>query len=175
MALGFTRYLNNRLNDALKSYRTALHQAQNVKQRGLASLYMARLYFTAKKFKTARTWYRKAFEYDPNFLMTALVEGAAARILEPDDRIETIVSTIKEDFKECGKEAQYRYWYALALTLTPLAPEWAAATFGMGVKSDKAGGAKQNRQRVLAELLWLNARHVDALLEIVQNEYPWLR
>lgn len=178
--LGFTDYLMNDLNAALRHFRGALSQAaarnpaQTAKQRGLASLYMARLYFTAKQFETARTWYKKAFEYDPNFIMPALVEGAAARLLAPDHDIETIVKTIKADFKECGQAAQHLYWYALALTLTPLDAEWASATFGMGVKLDKAGGAQRDCKRVLATLRWLNARHVDALLALVKPEYSWL-
>ena len=172
--LGFMRYLKNDMAAAHESFEAALAQAKTKKQRGLASLYIARLYFTEKQFTTARAWYRKAFEYDSNFMMTALVEGAAARLLAPDKDIETIVKTMKADFKECGQAAQHLYWYALALTLTPLHAEWAAATFGMGVKSDKAGGAKHDRQRVLATLRWLNARHVDALIALVKPEYDWL-
>ncbi len=174
--LGFMRYLKNDMAAAHESFEAALAQAKTDKQRGLASLYIARFYFTEKQFTTARAWYRKAFEYDSNFMMTALVEGAAARLLAPDKDIETIVKTMKADFYECGeqKQTQHLYWYALALTLTPLHAEWAAATFGMGVKSDKAGGAQRDRQRVLATLRRLNARHVDALLALVKPEYGWL-
>ena len=174
--LGFMRYLKHDMAAAHESFEAALAQAKTKKQRGLASLYIARLYFTEKQFTTARAWYRKAFEYDSNFMMTALVEGAAARLLAPDKDIATIVKTMKADFYECGeqKQTQHLYWYALALTLTPLNAEWAAATFGMGVKSDKTGGAKRDRQRVLATLRWLNARHVDALLALVKPEYAWL-
>ncbi len=176
--LGFVKYLNNRLNDALKYFQTALQQAKTAQQRGLAWLYKARMYFTARKFEQAQNCYVEAFEKDPNLVMTALVEWAAARLLwiesQGGDRA-SAAAEIAERFDTYGGDAQYRYWYALALTLTPLDAEWAALSFKQGTLLDGAGAAKQNRQRVIATLRGLNARHADALIALVKHEYRWLR
>ena len=176
--LGFMQYLINRLNAAQKYWQAALHQAQTAKQRGLAALYLARLYFTAKKFAQAQIWYVKAFTHDSNIVMTALVEWAAARLLEWNDTRSSDAAAITEEindwFAGYGDATQDQYWYALALTLTPLDPAWAVAAFRQGVILDSAGAGQQNRQRVLAVLRRLNARHVDALIALVKDDYPWL-
>lgn len=175
--LGFSQYLINRFNTAHKYFQTALHQAQTVKQRGLASFYIARLYFTAKKFDQAQNWYVEAFQYDRNFVMTALVEWAAARLLWNETRhgdANAVAAEITERFGEYGGDAQYQYWYALALTLTPLDAEWAAAAFRQGATLDSAGAAKKNRKRVMSVLRWLNIRHVDALIALVKHDFAWL-
>ncbi len=176
--LGFVKYLNNRLNDALKYFQTALQQAKTAQQRGLAWLYKARMYFTARKFEQAQNCYVEAFEKDANLVMTALVEWAAARLLwiesQGGERA-SVAAEITERFDTYGGDAQYRYWYALALTLTPLDAEWAALSFKQGTLLDGEGAAKQNRKRVLATLRGLNARHADALIALVKHEYRWLR
>ena len=172
--LGFMRYLKNDMAAAHESFEAALAQAKTKKQRGLASLYLARLYFTEKQFDTAQTWYNEAFKNDKNLRMTALVEWAAACLLEPGNDLDALIATLKKEFDKHGKEARYMYWYALALTLTPLDAEWATAAFDMAVKLDSAGGAKRDRKRVLATLRWLNARHADALIALVKDAYPWL-
>lgn len=170
--LGFIRYLNNRLNDALKSFHTALNQAKTDTQRGLAWLYKGRMYFTARKFEQAQNCYVAAFENDPKLVMTALVEWAAARLLWQDD--DAVAAEIAERFDQYGSAAQHQYWYALALTLTPLNAAWALAAFKNGAMSDSAGAGQKNRRRVIATLRWLNARHVDALIASVKHEYRWL-
>lgn len=177
--LGFCSYVLGRRGGARDAFQAALSQTaddptQARRQRAWAALFLGRLAFEERDFGPARGWFEQAYQEEPR-LWTALVEAAAGLLLDPSrpDRAAN-ARAVQKVFNRQPAELAYLLWYSLALLLAMLAPDTARDAFRCAAQGDYRA-RERNRVEVVALLWRLNPRMTEPLLELVTDEFPWLK
>ena len=187
LMLGYIAFLEQEIEQAQNWFAKALSQTghsgipdEQAREYACASLYLARLAFTQRKYQEAQTLYNVAYQSYP--LFSALIEWAVSGILANSDQEEVAKKTIANRFRQFFDKA-YLYWYALALELVVYHPELAVSAFYQGLSNDEKARRlyidmpKRRAKHVLGVLSILSSRNFQILYELLlrEDDLQWLR